>query len=88
MEWSLHSHYTQSIARYRWYGMYHLFPLSNQPKDAGYLGDDGVLPDISSLRIPLQYLANLLTAGDIAPVKGALNRMLAMRHYKRAETGR
>lgn len=63
-------------------------PLSpiQSAKDAGYLGDDGVLPDISSLRIPLQYLANLLTAGDIAPVKSALNRMLAMRHYKRAET--
>ena len=28
---------------------------------------DGVLPDVDSLRIPLRYLANLLTAGDEAP---------------------
>ncbi|RYI01352.1 respiratory nitrate reductase beta chain, partial [Proteus mirabilis] len=38
------------------------------------------------LRIPVQYLANLLTAGDTQPVLLALKRMLAMRHYKRAET--
>lgn len=30
--------------------------------------------------------ANLLTAGDTQPVLLALKRMLAMRHYKRAET--
>ena len=46
---------------------------------------DGVLPDVDSLRIPLRYLANLLTAGDEEPVKLALKRMLAMRAYKRAE---
>lgn len=34
----------------------------------------------------MQYLANLLTAGDTQPVLLALKRMLAMRHYKRAET--
>ena len=28
----------------------------------------------------------MLTAGDTAPVLNALKRMLAMRHYKRAET--
>ncbi|SQI24106.1 respiratory nitrate reductase 1 subunit beta [Salmonella enterica subsp. arizonae] len=41
---------------------------------------------MDSLRIPVQYLANLLTAGDTQPVLLALKRMLAMRHYKRAET--
>ncbi len=46
----------------------------------------GFLPDVESLRIPVQYLANLLTAGDTKPVLRALKRMLAMRHYKRAET--
>jgi nitrate reductase beta subunit len=44
-----------------------------------------VLPDVDSLRIPLRYLANLLTAGDEKPVKLALKRLLAMRAYKRAE---
>ena len=44
-----------------------------------------MLPDVDSLRIPLRYLANLLTAGDEKPVKLALKRLLAMRVYKRAE---
>ena len=38
---------------------------------------------MESLRIPVQYLANLLTAGDTQPVLLALKRMLAMRHFKR-----
>ncbi|RLR65361.1 respiratory nitrate reductase beta chain, partial [Pseudomonas aeruginosa] len=42
-------------------------------------GSDGVIPDVESLRIPVQYLANLLTAGDTAPVLLALKRLLAMR---------
>lgn len=54
--------------------------------DAGVLDGDGVLPDIERLRIPVKYLANLLTAGDEKPVLNALKRMLAMRHYKRSET--
>lgn len=41
---------------------------------------------MKSLRIPVRYLANLLTAGDEAPVVSALERMLAMRAYKRAQT--
>ena len=63
-------------------------PLSpiQSAADAGELGSNGILPDVDSLRIPVQYLANLLTAGDTQPVLLALKRMLAMRHYKRAET--
>ncbi len=63
-------------------------PLSpiQSAADAGELGSNGILPDVESLRIPVQYLANLLTAGDTKPVLRALKRMLAMRHYKRAET--
>ncbi len=57
-----------------------------QAADAGHIGSDGVIPDVDSLRIPLKYLANLFTAGDEAPVKLALKRLLAMRAYKRAET--
>ncbi|MCL2310254.1 MAG: nitrate reductase subunit beta [Proteobacteria bacterium] len=55
--------------------------------DSGALGTTpaGVLPDVEKLRIPVQYLANLLTAGDTKPVIRALKRMLAMRIYKRAE---
>ena len=51
--------------------------------NSGQVGAFGQLPDVRSLRIPLKYLANLLTAGDEAPVAAALERMLAMRAYMR-----
>ncbi|MFN7191692.1 MAG: nitrate reductase subunit beta, partial [Rhodospirillales bacterium] len=54
--------------------------------EAGQMGIDGGMPDVRSLRIPLRYLANLLTAGDEAPVASGLERMLAMRAYMRAKT--
>ena len=44
------------------------------------------MPDIRSLRIPLKYLANLLTAGDEEPIAACLERMLAMRSYMRGKT--
>lgn len=40
---------------------------------------------IDSLRIPITYLANLLTAGDQAPVRQALKRLSAVRHYMRTK---
>jgi nitrate reductase / nitrite oxidoreductase, beta subunit len=52
--------------------------------DAGKIGMNGVFADVQSLRIPMRYLANLLTAGREAPVVAALERMLAMRAYMRA----
>jgi len=51
--------------------------------NAGEIGMFGQLPDVRSLRIPLKYLANLLTAGDEKPVVDALERMLAMRAFMR-----
>src|SRR5262249_57098205 len=53
---------------------------------AGKIGHDREMPDVRSLRIPLKYLANLLTAGKEEPVALALERMLAMRSYMRAKT--
>ena len=47
------------------------------------IGEVGGLPDVAALRIPLQYLANLLTAGDVDPVRRALERLLAMRAHMR-----
>ncbi|MCL4715595.1 MAG: nitrate reductase subunit beta [Hyphomonadaceae bacterium] len=52
----------------------------------GAIEHDGVMPDVKSLRIPVQYLANMLTAGEEAPIVSALERMLAMRAYMRAKT--
>jgi nitrate reductase beta subunit len=63
-------------------------PLSpiQSAAEAGKMGSDGEMPDVRSLRIPLRYLANLLTAGNEQPVALALERMLAMRAYMRAKT--
>jgi nitrate reductase beta subunit len=60
-------------------------PLSpiQSAANSGQVGTFGKLPDVRSLRIPVKYLANLLTAGDEAPVVAALERMLAMRAYMR-----
>ncbi len=52
----------------------------------GAIEHDGVMPDVRSLRIPVKYRANMLTAGEEAPIVGALERMLAMRSYMRAKT--
>ncbi|WP_298309282.1 nitrate reductase subunit beta [Reyranella sp.] len=62
-------------------------PLSpiTSAANAGQIGINGELPDIAQMRIPVQYLANLLTAGDTAPVIRSLQRMLAMRSYQRSK---
>jgi len=49
------------------------------------MADNGIMPDIESLRIPVKYLANLLTAGKEEPVVLGLKRMIAMRHYMRSK---
>jgi nitrate reductase beta subunit len=63
-------------------------PLSpiQHAADLGKVGWEGLIPDVESLRIPVKYLANLLTAGDERPIVSALKRMLAMRVFKRRET--
>jgi nitrate reductase beta subunit len=62
-----------------------LSPIQNAA-EAGKIGMDGAMPDVQSLRIPVKYLANMLTAGDEAPVVTALERMMAMRSYMRSKT--
>ncbi len=64
-------------------------PLSpiQSAHQAGHIGwDENGLPDVNALRIPVRYLANLLTAGAEAPVVLALQRMMAMRMHMRART--
>ena len=62
-----------------------LSPIQNAA-EAGRISAANGMPDVRSLRIPVRYLANLLTAGDEAPVVSALERMMAMRAYMRAKT--
>ena len=61
-----------------------LSPIS-AAANAGEIGVNGEIPDIKQLRIPVKYLANLLTAGNTGPVERALERMLAMRAYQRSK---
>ncbi len=53
--------------------------------EAGAFGDKGAMPNVRNLRIPLKYLANLLTAGDEEPVAKALEKLIAMRAYMRSK---
>lgn len=43
-----------------------------------------VFPTMEQMRIPLEYLANLLTAGDTSVIKNVLNKQITMRAYMRA----
>ncbi|TAN53249.1 MAG: nitrate reductase subunit beta [Methylococcaceae bacterium] len=54
--------------------------------ETGQIGFGDSIPDVHSLRIPVRYLANLLTAGQEAPVVLALQRLLSMRAYMRTKT--
>ena len=51
--------------------------------ESGAIGFDGALPDVRKLRIPVRYLANLLSAGDEPAIVRALERMFAMRVFMR-----
>jgi len=44
---------------------------------------DNLFAAIDALRIPVEYLAELFTAGDVAPVDAVLRRLAAMRSYLR-----
>ena len=59
-----------------------LSPITNAA-EKGQIEMDGVIPDVRKLRIPVKYLANLLTAGKEEPVVSALKKMIAMREYMR-----
>ena len=62
-----------------------LSPIQSAMED-GRLEESGVIPDVDDLRIPVKYLANMLTGGKEAPVVHALERMLAMREYMRGKS--
>jgi nitrate reductase beta subunit len=48
------------------------------------VGNGSVLPDLDQFRIPMQYLARLLAAGNEEEVRKALSRLLALRAYRRS----
>jgi len=63
-----------------------LSPVASMVEPDGEEVDAGeVFAAIEELRIPVEYLASFLSAGDPEPVRRALRRLTAMRAYKRAE---
>ena len=68
--------------------VWYIPPLSpiQSAMENGLIGENGIIPDVKDLRIPIQYLANLLTAGKEEPVIQALETMVAMRRYMRKKS--
>ncbi len=61
-----------------------LSPIVNVLETDGYEADpDEVFGAIDHLRIPVEYLANLLAAGDSEVIRGTLRRLAAMRGHMR-----
>jgi len=68
-----------------------LSPVVDVVSSSGNDGEDGrtLFAAISQLRIPLEYLAGLFTAGDTGAVERVLRRLAAMRSFMRdANLGR
>jgi nitrate reductase / nitrite oxidoreductase, beta subunit len=62
--------------------VWYIPPLS--PMRALENGETG-MDAIDHLRIPIKYLANLLSAGEEGPVRSALKRLVAIRQYMRSQ---
>ncbi len=62
-----------------------LSPVVDALRDTGHDGEDAgnLFGAIDALRIPVEYLANLFTAGDADPVRDVLSKLAAMRSYMR-----
>ncbi|MCL6522783.1 MAG: hypothetical protein K6U79_10510, partial [Firmicutes bacterium] len=62
-----------------------LSPIVNRIEGEGATArPDDIFPAIDQLRIPIQYLANLLAAGDAEVVRGVLRKLAALRTTMRA----
>ena len=55
------------------------------PENYDMVGGDSVLPNLEEFRIPIDYLASMLSAGNRAEVEKALVRQLAVRKFRRSE---
>ncbi|HLU58623.1 MAG TPA: nitrate reductase subunit beta [Pseudonocardia sp.] len=65
-----------------------LSPVVDRLVETGHDGEDvgNLFGAIDALRIPVEYLAELFTAGDVAPVRAVLQKLAAMRSYMRDVT--
>lgn len=62
-----------------------LSPIVDAVANSGGDGEDitNLFGAIDAMRIPIEYLANLFTAGAVAPVRAVLDKLAAMRSYMR-----
>jgi nitrate reductase beta subunit len=62
-----------------------LSPVVDVIKETGFDAEDkgNLFAAIDALRIPVEYLAELFTAGEVAPVDAVLRKLAAMRSYMR-----
>lgn len=61
-----------------------LSPITNMVEGKGAAASaDDIFPAIEDMRIPVQYLANLLAAGDTGIVKRVMKKMAVMRSHMR-----
>ncbi|MBO1331066.1 nitrate reductase subunit beta [Streptomyces sp. VRA16 Mangrove soil] len=63
-----------------------LSPVVDALTETGHDGEDAgnLFGAIDTLRIPLEYLAEIFTAGDVGPVRSSLEKLAAMRSHMRA----
>lgn len=57
--------------------------LSPFTEDNFKIDTDSMLPDVDTMRIPIKYQSNMFTAGDEAPIRLALQKMVVLRNRMR-----
>jgi nitrate reductase / nitrite oxidoreductase, beta subunit len=60
-----------------------LSPIMNQVQNEDEMAVDAYLPTVDQMRIPMEYLASLLTAGDVNVIRNVLIRLTTMRAVMR-----
>ncbi|HET7580215.1 MAG TPA: nitrate reductase subunit beta [Bacillales bacterium] len=60
-----------------------LSPIMNHLKNEDRLKTDSYIPAVEDMRIPMEYLANMLSAGDVDVIRNVLMKLTAMRAHMR-----
>ena len=63
-----------------------LSPIMNHVQNEDSLSGEGYLAAIDDMRIPMDYLASILTAGDVDVIRSVLLKLTAMRAHMRGRT--
>src|SRR5699024_9240625 len=61
-----------------------LSPIMNHITNEEELNTDGYIPAVDQMRIPVEYLASLLSAGDVGVIRKVLLKLTAMRVHMRS----